>query len=184
MKILLLALSGLIIFTACNENKENERLIKILKAEKTALSTKILSQDSLIKKQQIEINAQIYKIKEQAKALEIVKIQKELEAKEKAKNDKLSKFGINIKNETISIDTNKTKDFFDTVSKSLEAKIKTLTTNIEKGIIDTKENGIDINKQHINIDLNKTKSFLETWGKKMQGFVKEFDDIAESMDIK
>ncbi|HFQ61894.1 MAG TPA: hypothetical protein ENK39_06295 [Epsilonproteobacteria bacterium] len=90
--------------------------------------------------------------------------------------------GITVQDNTITIDTNKTKDFFEAIGKNLGEKLKKMTQDLEKGILKDENAGVDIDDKHINIDLNKTKDFLEAWGKKMQGFVKEFDTMAKEMD--
>ena len=96
--------------------------------------------------------------------------------------DKLNNMGINVAEGFISIDTNKTRDFFKTLSNTMNAKIKEVNNDMEKGIIDIKNAGIEINNEHINIDLNKTKELLDTWSQKMQIFVQEFDSLSQNID--
>jgi len=96
--------------------------------------------------------------------------------------DKLNDMGIHLEEGVISIDTNKTKDFFKTLSNTMNAKIKEVHNDMEKGIIDIKNAGIEINNEHINIDLNKTKELLNTWSQKMQIFVQEFDSLSQKLD--
>jgi len=109
----------------------------------------------------------------------------ELEAKKDAqeKNDtKLTKMGITMDDGTITIDTNKTKDFFRELAKKMDAQIKKMGDDLEKGILKTKESGIDINEKHIHIDLNKTQDLLEEWGKKIRVFAEEFDEMAKTLE--
>ena len=101
---------------------------------------------------------------------------------QQSQNEKLAPTGIEIKDNKITIDTNKTKDFFQQLGKNLESKMSKLAQSLEKGIVDAKEAGVHIDDSHINIDLNKTKDFLEIWGKQLQGFVKEFDSMAKKID--
>ncbi len=122
------------------------------------------------------------KIAQQARA----ELLAELEAKKDLpdKNaSKLNKMGINMEDGTITIDTNKTKDFFRDVNKKMSEQMKKLSDDLEKGIVETKEAGIEINEQHIHIDLNKTQNLLIDWGKKIQVFVQEFDEIAKTLEI-
>jgi len=98
------------------------------------------------------------------------------------KNAKFNKVGINVNNGMITIDTNKTKDFLKQFSKTMEAKMKKISDDLQQGIVETQEAGVDINKEHIHIDLNKTQDLLENWGKKIQIFVHQFDEIAKNLE--
>ena len=100
----------------------------------------------------------------------------------KRENTKFNKVGINVNDGIITIDTNKTKDFFKQFSKKMEAKMKKISDDLQQGIIDSKEAGINIDNKHVNIDLNKTKTFLEDWTKKIQVFAHEFDNISKDLD--
>ena len=153
MKHLLITISVLFLLTAC-QDKEND-------AKKQA--------------------AHDAKIVAEAKA----EVHAEYEAKQKAlesKKSKLNQIGVGMHNGTITIDTNKTKNFFNTLGKQMEGKVKEITDNLKKGVIDAKEEGIQMNNEHISIDLNKTKNFLESWGKKIQVFTKELDNIDKSLN--
>lgn len=96
---------------------------------------------------------------------------------------KLNNMGINMEDGTITIDTNKTKDFFRDLNKKMGDHMKKFSDDLEKGIVETKEAGIEINEQHIHIDLNKTQDLLIDWGKKIQIFVQEFDEMAKTLEI-
>lgn len=128
-------------------------------------------------KAQAQHDAQIAKTVRAEVLAEVAK-----EKQEATKNEKFNKVGININNGTITIDTNKTKDFFKQFSKNMEVKMKKISDDLQQGIVETKEAGIDINNEHIHIDLNKTKNLLEVWGKKIQIFAQEFDDLAKSVE--
>jgi exosome complex RNA-binding protein Rrp42 (RNase PH superfamily) len=109
-------------------------------------------------------------------------------AKDKAhlaaqKNTKLNQMGLDMHNGTITIDTNKTKSFFNALNKKMEVQMKKISNDLQKGIIDAKEEGIQVNDERITIDLNKTKNLLEVWGKKIQSFAKEFDEVAQTLDL-
>ena len=119
------------------------------------------------------------KIAQQARA----ELLAELEAKKDQNTSKLNNMGINMEDGTITIDTNKTKDFFRDLNKKMGEQMKKLSDDLEKGIVETKEAGIEINEQHIHIDLNKTQDLLIDWGKKIQVFVQEFDEIAKTLEI-
>lgn len=122
--------------------------------------------------------------KAQGKTVEskILLQEKETETKPEDNKTKLDQMGVTMDDGTIIIDTNKTKDFFNELSKKMDVQMKKIGHDLEKGIIETKEAGIEIKDNHINIDLNKTQDLLEDWGKKIQVFAKEFDDIAKSLD--
>ncbi len=96
--------------------------------------------------------------------------------------DKLSEIGVNMDNDVITIDTNKTKTFFNDLSKKMEKQMKKISHDLDKGIIKSKEAGIDIDNGHINIDLNKTQDLLEDWSKKIQIFSHGFDDMVKASD--
>lgn len=98
------------------------------------------------------------------------------------KNAQLNQMGIHMEKDSITIDTNKTKEFFNDLSKKMDLQMKKISEDLEKGIIEAKESGVEINEQHIHIDLNKTQNMLETWGKKIQVFVQEFDEISKDLE--
>ena len=109
----------------------------------------------------------------------------ELEAKKK-QEEKVSptfnKMGFNVDDGTITIDTNKTKNFFNELGKRMDMHMKKMTEDMEKGVIENKEAGVEINEQHIHIDLNKTRDFLLNWGQQLQVFVEEFDKMAKTLE--
>jgi hypothetical protein len=152
MRHLLITLILLLSFTGC-QDKEKEAKVQ---AQHDA---------QIAKKVRAEVLAEVEKEKQEA-----------------TKNEKFNKVGININNGTITIDTNKTKDFFKQFSNTMEVKMKKISDDLQQGIIETKEAGIDINNEHIHIDLNKTKNLLEVWGKKIQIFAQEFDNLAKSIE--
>ena len=122
------------------------------------------------------------KIAQQARA----ELLAELEAKKDLQDkntSKLNNMGINMEDGTITIDTNKTKDFFRDLNEKMAVQMKKISDDLEKGIIETKEAGIEVNEQHIYVDLNKTQDLLMDWGKKVQVFVKEFDEMANTLDM-
>ena len=178
--------------TACGDNEEqstnNAKIVQEAKAQNDALLEKLKIKDEALKQARQEAKAAKEKllVGEQAKKEAFLKEQtkKAQKRKEDTKNEKLSKAGILIEDNVITIDTNKTKDFFQNIGKKLEEKLRKITNEIEKGMLDEKDTGVQIDESRINIDLNKTKDFLETWGKKMQGFVKEFDTMAKESDTK
>jgi len=127
------------------------------------------------------------KIAAQARA----EVRAEYEAKQAAqkaqaeaqKHTKLNQMGVDMNNGTIIIDTNKTKSFFDALNQKMETQMKKISDDLQKGIIDAKEEGVEINNERITIDLNKTKNLLEIWGKKIQSFAKEFDEVTQTLEI-
>ena len=122
------------------------------------------------------------KIAQQARAELLAELEAKKELQDK-NTSKLNNMGINMEDGTITIDTNKTKDFFRDLNKKMGEQMKKLSDDLEKGVVETKEAGIEINEQHIHIDLNKTQDLLIDWGKKIQVFVQEFDEIANTLEI-
>lgn len=109
----------------------------------------------------------------------------ELEAKEaqnEKESEKLNKMGFHVDNGTITIDTNKTKSFFNELGKKMDMHMKKMSADMEKGIIENKKAGIEINERHIHIDLNKTRDLILDWGKQIQVFVQEFDKMSKSLE--
>lgn len=179
MRHLLLTLLLVFTLSGCNDNsqeaEQNAKIAQQTKAENEALLKKLKTQEEALKKAQLETQA----VKE---ALQKKQAEEEKRQAESKQNEKLSKVGINIKEDKIIIDTNKTKDFFQTIGKNIGYKLKKISDDLNQGVIQEKNAGVQIDKTHVNIDINKTKNFLEEWGKKMQGYVKEFDDMAKEMD--
>jgi len=159
MKHLLISLILLLTFTGC-QDKEND-------AKKQA------AHDAQIATQaRAEVRAE-YEAKQASQKAQI----------EAEKNTKLNQMGVEMHNGTITIDTNKTKDFFNALNKKMEVQMKKISDDLQKGIIDAKEEGIQINDERITIDLNKTKNLLEVWGKKIQSFAQEFDEVSQTLEI-
>lgn len=181
----LLFLLLLLSLTSCGNDKKQTETNTEIETQNSALLAKLKAQELLLEKSRAEAKVAKEKLLEETqknkKAFLKMQTQQEKMKKEKDKNDKLSQIGISVHESTISIDTNKTKDFFKNIGKKLEDKLKKITQNIEKGVIEEKSAGVKIDESHINIDLNKTKSFLDTWSKKMQTFVKEFDSMTKEI---
>jgi len=159
MKHLLITLIVLLSFTGC-QDKENDA------KKQAAHDAKIAA------KAKAEVLAEL----EAKQAVQKANI-------ETQRNTKLNQIGVAMRNGTITIDTNKTKNFFNTLNKKMELQMKKISDDLQKGIIDAKEEGIQVNNERISIDLNKTKTLLETWGKKIKNFAKEFDEVAQTLDI-
>ena len=95
---------------------------------------------------------------------------------EEKKENILSMLGINIANEKIDIDLNKTKSFFESLQSTLEKKSEDLSQSIKEGKVDLQDSvGIKVDDEHISLDLKKTKSFFENLTNKVEGFVKDLD---------
>ena len=108
----------------------------------------------------------------------------ELEAKKQKEKEhtKLNRMGIHVDDGTITIDTNKTKEFFYDLGKRMDEQMKKMASDMEKGTIEHKEAGVEISEQHIHIDLNKTRDLLMDWGEQIQVFVQEFDKMAKTLE--
>ena len=113
--------------------------------------------------------------------LEAEKARKQKESKEKNET-KLSKMGVHMDDGIITIDTNKTKEFFKDLNQKMAVQIKKISDDLEKGVIETKEAGVEVTEQQIHIDLNQTQNLLQDWGKKMQIFVQEFAEVAQTLE--
>jgi len=191
MQHLLLTFFLLFLFEGCDDTQKqianNHKIIQEEKATNNALRTELKIQESALQKALLEIKVTKEKLLAQEQVQKEINLkmqaQKEKKQVQHQQNEKLSKVGISLHDNKITIDTDKTKDFFQSIGTLLEEKMKTITKEIQSGLIDEKSAGVKIDETHINIDLNKTKDFLEAWGKKMQGFVNEFDTIAKEINI-
>ena len=95
---------------------------------------------------------------------------------ENKKENILSMLGIDIADEKIDIDLNKTKSFFESLQSTLEKKSEDLSQNIKDGKVDLQDSvGIKVDDEHISLDLKKTKSFFENLTNKVESFVKDLD---------
>lgn len=126
------------------------------------------------------------KIAQQARAELLAELDAEkaqLHKKSQEENEtKLIQMGVRMDDGIITIDTNRTKDFFRDLNEKMAVEIKKISEDLEKGIIEKKEAGVEMKDQHIHIDLNKTQNFLQDWGEKMQIFMQELNDITNSLD--
>lgn len=122
------------------------------------------------------------KIAQQARAELLAELEAKKAQLQETNETKLSRMGVHMDDGIITIDTNRTKDFFKELNEKMAVQIKKISEDLEKGIIETKEAGIEMKEQHIHIDLNKTQNFLQEWGEKMQIFMQEFEDIAKNLD--
>jgi hypothetical protein len=78
------------------------------------------------------------------------------------KFDLLKELGLDIKNEKISIDINKTTNFLKKMEIEMHGKADELQHKIEKADINfTRDLGIDFSDDKLAIDLNKTKNMFQ-----------------------
>jgi len=129
-------------------------------------------------KEQAKHDAQIA---QQARTELLAQLEKEKQAEE-AKNNRFSHMGVKMDQGTITIDTNKTKDFLKELGQRMNVQMKQVSDDLQKGIIDAQGAGVKVNNGNINIDLNKTQTLLDEWSKKIDGYVKEFDEIAKEIE--
>ena len=174
MRHLLLTLILLLSFTGCEDKKQLDEEAQAKHDAKIAQQTRA------------EVLAELQAGKLQVENVQKKVIQEQALPEEKHslehKNAQLNQMGIHMEKDSITIDTNKTKEFFNDLSKKLDVQMKKISDDLEKGIIETKDAGIEMNEQHIHIDLNKTQNMLEDWGKKIQVFVQEFEDISKDLE--
>jgi predicted nucleotidyltransferase len=98
-------------------------------------------------------------------------------------NDLFSKLGVEMSDDKLNIDLNKTREFFDALKQTFENTAQNLQKDIAEGKVDMAENvGIKIDKENINIDLEKTKSFIESFGKKIESFVEEIEKSVKEIE--
>jgi hypothetical protein len=121
------------------------------------------------------------KVAQQARTELLAELEKEKKAQE-AQNHRFSHMGVKMEQGTLSIDTNKTKDFLKDLGMRMHVQMKQVSDDLQKGVIDAQEAGVKINNGNINIDLNKTQTLLDEWSKKIDGYVKEFDEIAKEIE--
>ncbi|MEA1880047.1 MAG: hypothetical protein U9N11_05345 [Campylobacterota bacterium] len=187
MRYTLLSLILIVFLSGCNGDEEKAlQEAKVAKAAQVKLQKELHLKETALQKATEEANKAKVALELQKKEHQIA-LEKEKSHQEKisqtiAQNEKLSKVGIAVNDSRITIDTNKTKDFFKNLGKNIEHKLQKLTRDAQKGLVDEQGAGIKIDKNNINIDLNKTKDFLENWGKSMQIFVKDIDDIAKRFE--
>jgi len=90
----------------------------------------------------------------------------------------LSQLGIDIQDESITIDKNQSKQFFNELKDKIQTQMQDISDDISMSIEKTTEAGISLTKEHI--DMDKTKEMLKTWNKKIEDFVHEFDTKIDS----
>ena len=82
--------------------------------------------------------------------------------KAKTPNDLLKEMGLDLSESKISIDINKTNNFFEQLEIEMHGKVKKIEKQIENAEINfTKNIGIEVSKDKIGIDLNKTRNMLQ-----------------------
>lgn len=134
-------------------------------------------------KDQAAHDAQIAQQAREALLAELEAQKAELQKRSQEKNEtKLTQMGVHMDDGVITIDTNKTKDFFRDLNEKMAVRIKKISDDLEKGVIETKEAGVEMREQQLHIDLNKTQDFLQEWGRKMQVLMQEFEDMTKSLD--
>lgn len=195
MKHLLLTLLVLLSFTGCDDKEDEakanakqeakeERAIQLAEFEAQKIALKKAQQAQRILEAEKEKLVEEAKLAQEALDAKIAQEKKILLEEEKRKeetlkedNNTLNAMGVEMTENSFSIDTSKTKVFIDTLKAKVDTKIKTISEDLEKGIIQSKDAGIDINEKHIHIDLNKTQDILKDWGQKIQLFVNDFDSV-------
>lgn len=81
----------------------------------------------------------------------------------------LSKIGIDIKDEKIAIDLEKTKNFFTDIQQTITDTAQNIEEGIKDGSIDMSKNiGVKLDDKEIKIDMKQTKNFMEELGVKIE----------------
>ena len=125
------------------------------------------------------------KIAQQARAELLAEIEAQKEALKKSQEEnetKLGQMGFRMEDGIITIDTNRTKDFFRALNEKMAAEIEKISEDLKKGVIEKKEAGVEMKDQQLHIDLNKTRDLLDEWGKYMQIYMQEFHDMTKPLD--
>lgn len=186
MRYLLATLILLFTFTGCEDKKQLDQ------------ETQAKHDAQIAKKARAEVLAELKADKLQAEEVQKKVIQAQAPSEDKLhqthtttkeekhsldpKNAQLSQMGIHMEKDSIIIDTNKTKIYFNDLSKKLDLQMKKISDDLARGIIETKDAGVEINEKHIHIDLNKTQNMLKDWAKKIQIFVQEFEEISKDLE--
>ncbi|MGC9351467.1 MAG: hypothetical protein ACP5D3_05720 [Sulfurovum sp.] len=93
-------------------------------------------------------------------------------------NSTLLRMGISKEDGVITIDTNKTKGFFERIGQQVTREVKRFAEDLDEG----RGAGIEANESQIRIGLHKSEHFLEKWGRKMQDFADELKSLSEELD--
>jgi len=96
----------------------------------------------------------------------------------------LQNIGVDINDEKIHIDFNKTKSFFQTLQDILNQKAQKMQSDIEQGKVDLDNIGLKVDNEQIDIDLNKTKNFIEDLGNKLNNFIKDLENSIDNISKK
>ena len=123
------------------------------------------------------------RIAQEARESLLAELKDKEEAKTKAKemrgsSSTMRRMGISKEDGVITIDTNKTKNFFDEIGKQVTHQMKEFSKDLDEG----RGVGIASNEGQIRIDLHKTGNFLEKWGKKMEEFASELEDLSKEFE--
>jgi hypothetical protein len=101
------------------------------------------------------------------------------------KENLLSKIGINLSSEKISIDTTKTKEFFGNIQESIKDVAKNIEESTKDDTVDFPQNvGVKIEDEHIELDLHRTKHFIDEIGKKIEHFIAGLEHSVEELSKK
>jgi len=98
------------------------------------------------------------------------------------KKEILNKIGVEIDQDRVAIDLNKTKSFFAALQEILQQKAQQLQKNLEEGKLDMEDVGIKLDEERIEVDLKKTKTFVETFGQKIENFLKELEESVKEIE--
>lgn len=131
------------------------------------ITTGCEDKEEIAKLEQAKKDAQLAK---QQRAEQLKKLQEDQVAKE----SKLKSAGISMEDGTITIDTDKTKEFISELSKKVSKQVEQVSKDLQDGLVDNNNSG-ELKKEYISIDLNKTKAMLNEWENKIETFVNEID---------
>ncbi|HHD72629.1 MAG TPA: hypothetical protein ENL02_01745 [Epsilonproteobacteria bacterium] len=167
--LVVLAMAG------CESKQEKEQakqaeLFKQEQIQKAATEAKAVVQKSAEREAAAKVSTQKRAVEEA-----------DCRATEKANEPSvMEKMGVSMQDGKITIDTNKTVEFFSIFQKKLDNTTRELDRELREGNLTmTVPVGVEVTSEKVSIDLNKSKSFFDSWGEKMLGFAKEFDKMTQ-----
>jgi uncharacterized protein (DUF2267 family) len=181
MKYLLLTLPLLLLLNACQEKPQSKET-KANTTHEEPVKEEPVKEEPAKEEPAKEEPAKEEPAKEEPAKEEPVK---EEPAKEEATTQehnqtKLEALGVKVEGEKITIDTNQTKEFFNTLKDKMHREMEKISHDVEVNVAKTKEATIALTKEHI--DLNKTKNLLNEWNSKIEGFVEDFKTDLNNTD--
>lgn len=87
----------------------------------------------------------------------------------------MKKMGLQVEDGRIILDTEKSKNFFESLGRSIEKNIHQGVKKAEKHVPSGEEIGIKVEDKKVVIDLNKTRNFMKAWVETMEVLGRELN---------